>query len=787
MKKNLLILFYLVFFIEMYSQNYTLYGNIIDKVNGEHLIGATIYVDNNKFGTVSNNYGFYSLTLPNGDFNVTFSFIGYNSITYNLNLSKDTVLNIELNPNNSKIDEVIVLADKNNIISNTETGSWVMDIKTIKSIPATAGEVDIIKSLQLLPGIQTSHEGTTNISIRGGSFDQNLFLLDDAPVYNPSHALGFFSTFNPDAIKNVKVFKSNFPAQYGGKISSVVDIHMKEGNNKEFKISGGLGLISSRLTIEAPIIKQKASFIVSGRYSYAGLTANTLGTLGQEIGMRSLKNFNNKNEINFYDLNTKLNFKVNSKNHLFLSTYTGRDHFFYYAIDDNSSMNWGNIISTARWNHIYNSKLFSHTMLIFSKYDYSYILKDDARHFKWLAYMQELDFKTDFDFFINPANHLKFGFSIENHNYFPGKVEPRDTSSITKALELENKRAIINSVYIQNEQKLNKNISISYGLRYSGFFLLGEGIVNKYSTDFNILDSIKFGKNEIIQFYQGLEPRFLVRYLFNSKNSIKISYARTKQYQHLVSNSSVGLPTDVWLPADKYIEPQMSNQFTIGYYKTFEDTKYDFFTELYYKKLNKIIDYKDNADLFLNPQIETQILTGKGESFGAEFLIEKKVGKLTGWISYTISKTFNQINGINNNEPYPVKYDKKHNISTALSYNLSASWVISSTFKYTSGGYITIPEGTFNYYGASFNYYTKKNGFQLPAYHRLDVAVYYRNKKNDHRKWQTEWIFGINNIYGRKNLFTLFIKQDVADLNASKAYKMYLYGMIPFLTFNFSF
>lgn len=787
MKKNLLILFYLLLSIELFSQKHTIFGNIQDKLSGENLIGATVYVKDLKLGTVSNNYGFYSLTLPNGVFDVSFSFIGYSTLTYNLNLTKDTILNIELNENITNLDEVVVKSDKNNIINNTETGSHVINIKMIKLLPAAIGEVDIVKSLQLLPGIQTSHEGTTNLSIRGGSFDQNLFLLDDAPVYNPSHALGFFSTFNPDAIKNVKLYKSNFPAQYGGKLSSVIDIHMKEGNNKELSVNGGIGLIASRLTMEAPIVKERASFIISGRYSYTGLTANTLGAIGQEIGLRSLRNFNNNNEINFYDLNTKLNFKINSKNHLFFSAYTGRDHFFYYAIDDNSSMDWGNITGTIRWNRIYNSKLFSNTMLIFSKYNYSYILKDDARHFKWSAYMQELDLKSDFDYFINPANHLKFGFSIEKHFYFPGEIKPRDTSSITKSFKLDDKNAIISSLYIHNEYIINHNFTISYGLRYSGFSLLGESTVYEYSDDFIVIDTVKYNKGELVQFYHGLEPRLSIRYLINTSNSIKISYARTKQYQHLISNSSVGLPTNVWVPADKYIAPQLSDQFTIGYYKFIMNNKYEFFTELYYKKMNKVIDYKDNADFFLNSHIESQVLIGEGISYGTEIYLKKATGKLTGWISYTLSKTTKHIDEINNGDPYPVKYDKRHNLSTVISYNINTSWSISSIFKYSSGGYITIPEGTFNYYGASFNYYTKRNGYKLPPYHRFDISVNYRNKRNDTRKWKTEWNFGIFNLYGRKNLFTLFIKQNVADLDANKAYKMYLYGIIPFLTFNFNF
>ena len=768
------------------AQKHTIFGTIRDLENGEHLNGATILAEDKNAGSTSNNYGFYSLTLPDGTYNISFSFIGYKTNSYHINLSSDTTIDVGLKSDITTLNEVIVEAKENNIVFNNQMGSHSLNLKTIKLAPSVVGEIDLIKNLQLLPGIQTANEGTTNLSVRGGSFDQNLFLLDDAPIYNPSHALGFFSTFNPDAISSVKIYKTAFPAQYGGRLSSIIDIRMKEGNNQKLTGNGGIGLIASRLSLEGPFKKDQASFIISGRYSYAGLTANSLGSLGQAIGLHSLRDFDNHNKINFYDINAKVNYKINN-NHFYLSAYAGRDHFFYYSIDKNSSMDWGNQTGTARWNHVFNSRIFSNTMIVYSKYDYSYILKDDARHFKWSSNLQEVDLKSDFDYFMNPSNHLKFGISIENHKYFPGKIEPRDSTSLTKPFELDRQKSLESALYISNEQKINDKISLSYGLRYSMFFLLGESTVYSYSPELAIIDSTHYGNNELIKYYNGLEPRFDLRYLIDDNSSVKISYTYVRQYQHLLSNSSVGLPTDVWLPVNKYIKPQYSNQYSVGYYKSFSENKYEISTEFYFRSIGNIIDYKDNADLFLNPHVEIQVLKGKGQSYGAEFFIEKKFGKITGWISYTLSKTTKQINGINNNNPYPATYDKRHNLSVVLIYKLSNAWDVGSTFKFTSGGYITIPEGSFQYYGASFNYYTSRNGYKLPPYHRLDVSFTYKNPRKQLRNRKPEWNFGIYNLYGRKNIFSLFIRQDDYALDISRAYKMYLYGITPYLSYNFRF
>jgi hypothetical protein len=785
--KNTLFNINLLFSITLFSQNYTVHGVLSDASNGERLIGATIFSPNTNSYATSNSYGFYSLEIPKGKSTFKVSYLGYKTYSKTLNATDNISLNINLIEDSKNLNEILIRAKGKNDITNSEPGSHILNLDRIKKMPAVAGEVDILKSLQLLPGIQTSHEGTTNLSIRGGSHDQNLFLLDDAPIYNPSHALGFFSVFNPDAIKNVKVYKSFIPSQFGGRLSSVVDVRMKEGNNKEQKVSGGIGLIASRFTIEAPIVKEKSSFMLSGRYSYAGLTANTLGSGLQSLGISSLNNFSPNNEINFFDINAKVNVELNENNHLYFSTYVGRDHFFYIDIDDSSSMDWGNVIGNLRWNHTFNSKLFSNTMLVYSKYDYSYILKDDTREFKWFAEMQEFDLKSDFDFYINSSNHLKFGFAVENHFYEPGKLTPRNAESITKGFELDGRKTIEGSIYINNTQKIGANLKVNYGFRYSSFFLLGNAAVNQYDEDFNITATKEYKKVELVKFYHGLEPRISTNYTLDNGHAIKAAYTRTQQYQHLISNSTVGLPTDVWLPSDTYIKPQTANQYSLGYYGSTKDSTFDFFTEVYYKSMNNVIDYIDNADLFLNPNIETQVLSGTGEAYGIEFLLEKKTGKFNGFLSYTWSNTERTIEGINNSRSYPTTFNKQHNISTTFSYEFSERFTISSIFKFTSGGYITLPEGTFNFYGAAFNYYSERNGYRLPAYHRMDISANLKSKNNINRKWQGEWSFGVYNLYHRKNIFSLFVKQSIDDLSYNRAYKMYLYGASPYISYNFKF
>jgi len=786
MKEFLIINILILLFKITFAQKSTIYGTI--KTNeGEELIGASIYVKELKTGTTSNNYGVYSLSIPQGKYELNFLFLGYKSLKINIELKQNTVLNVELENQTTEINEITIKDDKKDInINNAVLGLQNLNIATIKTLPVITGEPDLLKSIQLLPGIQTANEGTTNLSIRGGSYDQNLILLDEAPVYNASHTLSLISIFNSDAIKNVEIYKGLYPPQYGGKASSVVDIRMKEGNNKNISVSGGIGLIASRLTIESPIQKEKSAFIISGRYSYAGFIVNNMGDLGKTLNFSSLKNFNDQNEINFYDINAKLNFQINDKNRLFFSIYSGNDHFYYFDINNNSSMDWGNITNTLRWNHFYGNKLFSNLSIIYSKYDYSYILKDDARRFKWSAGRQLYSFKYDFDYFYNPKHSFKFGVNVDYNSYRPGKIEPRDSLSITKEFTLNNKQAVNLSTYISDEFKMMDNFTIIYGLRQTIFFNIGPDIVYTYSKDMSTaIDSTNYKQGKIIQFYNGLEPYLTFRYLISNQSSLKAGYSRKFQFEQLISNSTIGLPTDVWLPADKYIQPIKSDNFSIGYFRNFLNNTYEFSVETYYRKINQIIDYKDNAELFLNAQIETQILSGKVDAYGLETFISKKTGWVNGFISYTLSNATQKIDGINNDNAYSPSYNKRHNLSANMNVELGSKYNLSCVFKYISGGFVTIPEGIFNHYGASFVYYSDRNAYELPPYHSLDLSI--KRTNTSKKGYYSEWIFTINNVYNRKNIFSLYFKQDDVDLNTIKAYKIYLFGIFPSITYNFKF
>ena len=784
--KCILLFIGLLISTSLFAQKATLYGTVKDALTGENLIGATVIIRETNQVVAANTYGFYSITPHSGKCTLSCTYLGYGVFTKSIDIEKSIQLDIELSPQVKSLDEVTIQGSKSTLNSTTVSKN-VISIKQIKAIPSMTGEPDVLKSLQLLPGVQTAGEGSTNISVRGGSFDQNLIILDEAPVYNPSHALGFFSTFNTDALNNVSFYKGAFPAQYGGRLSSIVDITMREGNYKKFAANIGIGLLASRVTLEGPIVKDKASFIVSGRYSYAGQVVNLGGKFGQEIlQLYSLNNFNDQNEINFYDLNAKINYRINDKNHLYLSTYTGGDRFYSFALNNTNSLEWGNTTSTLRWNHIFNSNLFSNFTSYYSNYNYSYYIKDELRNFDWKSNIQEAGLKADFSAYVNSSNHIKFGWAAVYHYFSPGKIMPRTEQSSVKPFALSNKNAVEVSAYISNEHKLTDRLSIDYGIRSVGFINIGPDTVFQYNEEKTQVTGFKaYKRNELVQFYQSLEPRLSARYLLGKRNSVKLAYGRTTQFLHLLSNSSLGMPTDVWMPPDRDIRPQSSGQFVLGYYHASSNNQYEFTTEVYYKTLSNIIDFKDNANLFVNKHINTQILSGDGYAYGNEYMLEKKTGKLTGWIAYTFSQTQYKIEGVNNNQYFSPRWDIRHNLSITGNYQLNRKWSVSSTFKYTSGGFFTIPEGSFVYNGASFNYYSERNGYQIEPYHRLDLSFTYRSPKNDRRKRQSEWVYGIYNIYGRKNIYTLFARQ--SSLNSNQLTKMYLFGIVPSITYNLKF
>lgn len=769
------------------AKSVNIYGTIIEDKTGETISGVTVSVDSKEAIVISNSYGYYSINLKVGTHTLNFEHVSFKTLIKTITVTQSEKLNITLSPGVNLLEKVVLKGGNNrDAIRSTQMSRVDLKIDQLKRIPSVSGEPDLLKAIQLLPGVNTANEGSTNLNVRGGSYDQNLILLDEAPVYNPSHALGFFSTFNADAIRNVTFYKGAFPAEYGGRLSSVINVYMKEGNNQDISMEGGIGIIASRLTYQQPIKKVKSSFLISGRYSYAGQTVNLLGNFGQNVlNLHGLQNFVDRNNIYFYDFNTKINFELSTKDKLYISGYSGRDKFYSYAIDESNNLKWGNTTSTIRWNHIFNPRLFSNTSLIFSNYNYSYFSLVDAKSFIWKSNINLLGLKSDYDLFLNNNHKLKFGIASYYSTYQPGRIEQKDTSSIIRSVKLDNKTSLDISLYLSDEIRLSTKASLQLGLRYTNFLNIGPAKVFTYNPDFSVIDSAIYKKGDIINNYKSFEPRVSFRYLLPHDHSIKLSYAKTKQFLHLISNSSVGLPTDVWIPADSYIKPQEANQLAVGYFRNIINKTIELSVEAYYKISKNTIDYRDNANLFLNPKLETQVLPGNGRSYGIELLLDKKIGKIKGWLSYTWSNTSLKINGVNNNKRFPARYDIRNNLAITSTYEYNKRLLFAATFKLTSGGHVTVPVGDFTYFGTSYSYYSSRNGFTLPAYHRLDISASLKSKKYVSQKLKKEWVFSLFNFYNRKNIYALFIKPDPIYLDRVKAFNFYLYGIVPSVTLNF--
>lgn len=756
----------------------TLNGKIKSIEDGEYLPGATIYIPELKTGVITNAYGFYSITLPAGVYTVNVSFVGFQTLVQTVDLSANQTLDMELEEDVQHLSEVVVNGEQENEnIINTETSSHTMQLEKIKSMPALGGEADVLKGIQFLPGIQSANQGTTGFSVRGGSYDQNLILLDEATVFNPSHSVGLFSIFNPDVIKDIKVYKGGIPARYGGRLSSVVDIKMREGNDKKLSVTGSAGVVSSRLTVETPI-GDKASVLVSGRYGYIGETAKSLARLA------GVEDFDQNSEISFYDLNAKMNFKLSDKDRLYISTYIGDDHFKNDVVFADNTLDWSNKTATVRWNRSFGSKLFGNLTLVRSEFDYAYKENRDIRNYQWDANFKQSGAKLDFDYFLSPKHELHFGLDVKDHDFSPGRISPLNDESIIEQAELDSKNAIESSIYFSHDFRISPKLSVYYGLRATSFLNIGSGTKYFYADNQEtVINTEEFSSGEIMNSEVGLEPRASLNYLLNNNNSIKLSYNRTFQFLHLVSNSSVGLPTDVWLPVDNNVKPRRADQIAIGYFQNFKDNTLKFSTEAYYKSMDNVIDYRDNAELFLNNNIETQIRTGKGEAYGLEFMLEKPKGRLTGWTSYTLSSITHKIDGINRNRTYSPRYDRRHNLSMVLNYELTKKWHFAANYSYISGGGITVPLGFYNTVGRPYNYYSDRNAYRLPAFHQLDFSAI--RKFGINRKWKHEVALGVTNAYNRRNVFSLFV--DHQENARSKVSKLFLFGAMPTLTYNFKF
>ncbi len=781
------ILLLLFFSIQINAQKkYTLNGVITEESSNETLIGVTLVIPNLNIGVTTNEYGFYSITLPEGSYEILVSYIGFKDVTKKIELNQNLKLNIQLTEQAEQLQEIVVTEDVEKLnIKKPQMSVNALSANSIKKIPAVLGEADVIKSIVLLPGVTSAGEGASGFNVRGGSVDQNLILLDEATIFNSSHLFGFFSVFNPDAIKDIKLYKGAIPARYGGRLSSVLDIYQKEGNSKNFKANGGIGFVASRLLLEGPIKKNKGAFLFGGRSSYAHLL---------------LPLFNNDNKAYFYDLNTKLNYRINNNNNLYLSGYFGRDVF---SISDIFINTYGNSVVNLRWNHLFSDKLFSNLSLIYS--DYFYGLELDFVGFKWNSGIQNFNLKYDFKNYISDKFQLNYGLSNTYYRFNPGEIEPNSDESGILSDKLINKYANEFAAYIDAEHQITNKLTLQYGLRWSSFIRLGQDELNRYQDNIPVLfneqfqiyeeatpvETENFKRSDQLANFNNLEPRLALSYVLNEKSSIKASYNHMAQYLHLLSNTSSPTPLDVWTPSGRYIKPQILDQYAIGYFKNFNNNTYSIETEAYYKSINNRIDYIDGANLIANDAIEQVILNGEARAFGFEFLLRKNEGDLKGWLSYTLSKSEQRTLGRNNNEPginqgewYKTPYDKTHDVSLNLTYDINQKWSINSNFVYQTGQPTNYPIGQFQLKNLSIPIYGDRNIERLPSYHRVDISATLTPKKNKNRKWKNEWVFSIYNLYNRRNAASINFGQNV-DTRNNEAIRTSIFGVIPSITYNF--
>ncbi len=766
---NFLLLILLVQFAT--AQRYTVSGYIKDAETGEDIIGAYITDQNGKTKTVSNMYGFYSISLPAGTHNLKYSFISFKTQEHELNLQKNISLNIELSPMDSELDEVLILseaADKN--VTKSETGVISINPQETKTIPVLFGESDLLKTIQLLPGIKTAGEGNSGFFVRGGSSDENLVLLNEAPVYNTSHLLGFFSVFNSDAVKDLKLYKGTAPAQYGGRTSSVLDIKMKNGNSKRFAANGGIGIISSRLTLESPLIKDKLSFIISGRRTYADMFL----IFAKEESQRNTK-------LYFYDLNGQINWKINKKNRIFISGYAGRDMFEFnnfFGID------WGNKTATLRWNSILSEKLFLNTTAIYS--DYNYVISVGMNNGKAniISGIKNFSLKEDLQYFMMPGHKIRFGLSSIYHIFHSGEISTENLDIINDK-KIEDKYGLENAAFISHEADITDNFKLTYGLRFSSLSVLGEGTVYSFDNHYNVADSTIYRKNEVIKNYNNLEPRVTFTAILNKRNSLKMSYTRNAQYLHLLSNSTASNPTDIWYPATAAVKPGVTDLFSLGLYKNFKNNMFESSIEFYYKDMKNLIDYRNGANVLLNQYLEADLIFGSGYSYGAEFYIKKRVGKFTGWISYTWSRTENLFAEVNDGKPFPVRHDRRHDLSVTLIYKPMPRWDFSASWIYYTGDAVTFPSGLYVVNGLPVALYTERNGYRMPDYHRADLSVTYHFKSR--KRWKSNLNFSIYNVYGRKNAFQINFEPVEQNSFELQAVRLALFSIVPAISYNFKF
>lgn len=766
----------------------SLSGYIRDAETGEELIGATVYIDEIKGGTTANMYGYYTISMAPGAYNVTFNYLGYAPQKTALQLSGDVTKNVELIPDRLELEAVEITSEKaNRNVSSLETGVSRMDAKKIKELPQFMGEVDVIRSIQLLPGVTTVGEGATGFNVRGGNIDQNLILLDEAVVFNSSHLFGFFSVFNADAVKDVSLFRGGIPAKYGGRLSSVLDVRQREGNSKEFAGNAGIGLISSRLMLEGPIVKDRASFMIAGRRSYGDLLAPIFNP-----DLRGSQLF-------FYDLNAKVNYTVNNNNRLFFSAYTGADRFKF---GDAFASSWGNNTATLRWNHLFSPRMFSNFTAVYSDYTYELGIPTGNQAFNWRAGIRNYDFKADFNYQPNTNHSLDYGVQGIYYTFSPGRAEGVGDDSFLNVFEVQQEHAVEAAAYVSNKHTVSEQLSFHYGLRYSRFLNLGARDVFLYEngepTDTEAVTGTRtYRRGEVIADYGGFEPRFSANYTFSPRSSVKVGYNRMRQYIHLVSNTTAATPLDIWTPSGKYVEPAVADQLSLGYYRNFSDNTFEASAEVYYKDYNNLLDYKDNAQLLLNDALETELLQGTGRAYGLEMQVQKVKGRLTGWVSYTLARSELQVDEINRGEWYPSNWDKLHDLNVTANYRLSDKWSFGAIFAYMTGRPVTFPDGRYTFEGIAIPNYNNRNGARIPDYHRLDLSATLVPQKKKNKvlfflnrpeSWESSWTFSLYNVYGRRNPYSIFFRQNSDNPQMTEAFRLSIFGsIIPGVTYNLKF
>ncbi len=784
MRRLLLTVFICWIFQVAVAQNrFTLSGYIKDSLSGETLIGATLSVNGKAYGVNSNLYGFFSITLPQGDYTLSCSFVGYESQESAIQLTKNVNVNFSLSPKISVGQEVIVSSKSHDgNIKNAQMGKIDLSMNQVKSLPVLFGEVDIMKILQLLPGVQNAGEGNTGLYVRGGGPDQNLILLDDAIVYNTGHLFGFFSIFNGDAIKNTSLIKGGMPPQYGGRLSSVLDVAMKEGNMNNIQADGGIGLIASRLSVQGPLKKNKASFIVSARRTY-------LDVLTKPFVPRS-SNFYGSGYY-FYDLNIKMNYQFSEKDRLYLSGYFGRDVFDFKNAQRSFSANipWGNATATLRWNHVFNRKLFGNTTLVYNDYKFAFNAEQQNFALDLSSGIHDLTAKTDFDYYLNPHHKIKFGGLYTYHTFSPNILSGNQDSTNFNPNNSNKKYANETALYLQDDWAVTDKLQVSGGLRWSTFAQVGPYTTYVTDSNGNKLDSTVYRRGQTVKAYGGPEPRLTVRYALDDETSLKASVARNLQYIHLVSNSGTTLPTDLWVPSTYRVKPQMSWQYAAGIFKNFKDNMYETSVELYYKSMQNQIEYAAGYTPSLKDPEESFVF-GKGWSYGSEFYMNKAKGKLTGWIGYTLSWSWRKFPQLNNGETYPAKFDRRHDLSVVAAYELNKHWKLSAVFVYATGNATTLPTQFYIIDGVLTQEYSKINQYRLPAYHRLDLSAIYTPNYKPNKKIHGSWVFSIYNVYSRLNPYFIYFDQTGSPYNGTlkvEARQVSLFPIIPSVTWNFKF